>query len=300
MDISVIIVTYNSADQIAACLRSVISQSGVAFEIIVVDNASKDDTLAQLARFNVRVIASTENLGFGRGNNLGFTSSSGRYIYLLNPDACLEGNDALKKMCQAMDANPRWGIAGTRVCSPAGKVESPPAYRYPGQRHTRSDFSKLPGKIAWVLGGSLGIRREVFSVLGGFDSEFFHASEDTDLCLRARKQGWEIGSLEDVTVYHIGQASERGQDPYELCKHKITGMLRFRQKHYSMSDTLRLTRRDVYRAGFRMICHRVEAWFQPPQSQAWQKHRQYLAIWEVSRKFLRVKAIAYTDPIQVS
>lgn len=287
MDVSVIVVTYNSASCIRKCLASVFAQTGVPFECIVIDNASADDTRAAAAEFPVRLIASPENVGYGRGNNLGFAASSGRYVYLLNPDAQLDGSDALAKLCRAMDAHPRWGISGTLIRSPEGETESPPALQYPGQRHTRSDFSELPGKIAWVLGASLVVRREVFAALEGFDPGFFHASEDTDLCLRARKQGWEIGCVEAVTVRHIGQASERGLDPYELCKHKIAGILRFRGKHYSLPDTLRLTRRDAIRARFRMICHGLESWFKPPRSRAWQKYRQYLAIWEVSRNYLR-------------
>ena len=77
MDISVIVVTYNSADQIATCLQSVLAQTGVTFEVVVVDNASADNTLAQLANFEVRIIANQENVGFGRGNNLGFAASRG-------------------------------------------------------------------------------------------------------------------------------------------------------------------------------------------------------------------------------
>jgi GT2 family glycosyltransferase len=292
MDVSVIVVTYNSASCIRKCLTSVFAQTGVTFECVVVDNVSGDNSRTLAAEFPVRLIANAENVGYGRGNNQGFKASSGRYIYLLNPDAELEGNDALAKLCRAMDANPRWGICSTLIRSPEGDTESPPAYYYPGQRHTRSNFSELPGKIAWVLGASLMTRREVFTALEGFDSGFFHASEDTDLCLRARKQGWEIGYVDDVSVRHIGQVSERDVDPYELCKHKIAGMLRFRQKHYSPQDTLRLTRRDVYRARFRMFCHGLKSWFKPPRSIAWQKYRRYLAIWEVSRNFLRTNKLA--------
>ena len=124
MDISVIVVTYNSANQIATCLQSVLKQTGVTFEVVVVDNASADTTLSQLANFDVRVIANQENLGFGRGNNLGFVTSCGRYIYLLNPDARLVGKNSLTELCRIMDANPRWGMAGTLIRSADGKSTS--------------------------------------------------------------------------------------------------------------------------------------------------------------------------------
>src|SRR5580700_3382933 len=112
VDISVIIVTFNSAECITACVESVLAQTGISFEVIVVDNASVDHTPARLKNYSCRVISSAENLGFGRGNNLGFAASSGRYLYLLNPDARLMGTNSLAELCRRMDANPRWGMAG--------------------------------------------------------------------------------------------------------------------------------------------------------------------------------------------
>ena len=286
MDVSVIIVTYNSADAIAACLQSLMSQTGVTFETIVVDNASKDNTLAQLAGYQVHLIPSTENLGFGRGCNLGFNASRGHYVYLLNPDARLETNHALDTLCRMMNTHPEWGMAGTLVRSPTGHLESPPATEYPGQRHVRRDFSKLPGRIAWIIGASMVIRRELYEKLGGFDPGFFLYSEETDFCLRLRELGYEIGHVPDVTVRHIGGASAKLNDPYDLSAKKLKGLLRFRQKHYASEDCISLAKRDLLRARFRMIWYRILAGLQPPHSSAWQKNRRYRAIWEVSRDYL--------------
>lgn len=286
MDVSVIIVAYNSVNHIATCIQSVSAQSGATFETIVVDNASSDNTLALLAGFNARVIASRENLGFGRGNNLGFASSSGRYIYLLNPDAQLLERDALAKLCRNMDANRQWGMAGTRVLDAADHREIFPATEYPAQRHVRRDFSKLPGKIAWFLGASLVIRRELYEKLGGFDPGFFLYSEETDFCLRMRKLGFEIGHISEVTVEHVGHASEDAHDPYEVSARKLKGLIYFRQKHYPPADCVRLASRDMWRAGFRAVWNGLLARFQPVHSSAWRKYRNYHAIWKVSRDYL--------------
>lgn len=286
MDISVIIVTFNSADCIAACVESVLAQTAVTREVIVVDNASTDDTLARLKPLSCRVISSGENLGFGRGNNLGFTASSGRYIYLLNPDARLVGGDALATLCRRMDDSPRWGMAGTLVGSADGKSESPPAMDYPGARHVRRDFSKLPGKIAWIVGASMIIRRELYAKLGGFDPRFFLYSEETDFCLRLRELGFEIGQVREVAVSHVGAASEDTRDPYAVAARKLRGLLLFRQKHYAPEDCVRLARRDLRRACFRTIWNSFLAHFQPARSAAWRKSRNYRAIWEVSRDHL--------------
>ena len=272
VDISVIIVTFNSAECIAACVESVLAQTEVAFEIIVVDNASADDTLARLKNLNCRVVPSAENLGFGRGNNLGFAASSGRYIYLLNPDARLAGKNFLAELCHRMDAVPRWGMAGTLIRSADGHAESPPAAEYPGARHVHRDFSKLPGKIAWIMGASMIIRRELYEKLGGFDPGFFLYSEETDFCLRLRKLGFEIGHVSEVAVSHIGGASEDLRDPYDVSARKLRGLLRFRQKHYPPDDCVFLARRDLRRACWRMFWNGLLARLQP-RSTAWQKHR---------------------------
>jgi hypothetical protein len=258
----------------------------VAFEVIVVDNASADATLKELGGFNVQVIASRENLGFGKGCNLGFASSRGRYIYLLNPDACLEGTDTLAKLCLAMDANPRWGMAGTKVCSANGDEESPPATEYPAQRFVHRDFSKLPGNIAWIIGASMVVRRELYEKLGGFDPAFFLYSEETDFCLRMREAGFEIGHVPKVVVKHIGAASEDKRDPAELAARKLKGLIRFRQKHYPREDCIFLAKRDLHRARFRMFWNGLLARWQGPSSKSWQKQRQYYGIWQVSRDYL--------------
>ncbi len=191
------------------------------------------------------MISSGENLGFGRGCNLGFAASSGRYIYLLNPDARLTGNKSLAELCRRMDANPRWGMAGTLVLSADGKSENPPTTAYPGQRHVHRDFSVLPGNIAWIIGASMIIRRELYQKIGGFDPGFFLYSEETDFCLRLRELGFEIGHIAEVAIHHIGGASEIRRDPCEISARKLQGLLRFRQKHYPPADCVFLARRDL-------------------------------------------------------
>lgn len=282
--ISVIIVAYNSASCLRECIQSVLAQEKVPVEVIVVDNASGDDTVNVVRGFGdkVKLIANQDNQGFGRGCNQGFAASSGQFLYFLNPDACLIQPDALAQLACAMQSHPRWGLAATRVVSATGEGESPPSPTYPGQTHTRNDFASLPGKIAWVIGASMFIRRTVFDLLGGFDRDFFLYSEETDLCLRMRKIGYEIGLVNNVRVEHIGAVSERGRDPYEMWRRKTEGLHQFWKKHYSVSDVVGLVRRDLRRARFRMILNGILAAVQPQQSLAWQKQRRYRAIRDTS------------------
>ncbi len=291
IDISVIIVTYNSAECIDACVASVQMQTGVVFETIVVDNASTDDTLARLKGLSCQVIASPENLGFGRGNNLGFAGSRGRYIYLLNPDAKLMSPNALAELCRRMDTNERWGMAGTRIRSADGLPQGQPSPNYPGARFVHRDFSTLPGKIAWLKGASMVVRRELYEKLGGFDAGFFLYSEETDFCLRLRELGYEVGYIDEVTVHHIGGASEDLRDPYDVSSRKLRSLILFRQKHYPPADCVSLAKYDLRRACWRMIWNGLLARMRPARSVAWQKHRQYRAVWEASRDYLAAQKL---------
>lgn len=287
MDVSIITVTYNSAASIADCLNSVRAQQGMEHEILVIDNASSDETVSVVRGLeaNITLIENRENVGFGRGCNQGFTASRGRYIYLLNPDAQLIGTDALATLCRALSEHKQWGMAGSRVLSATGEKKSP-ATTYPDQSHVRKDFSQLPGEIAWVVGASMMVKREVYAELGGFDPDFFLYSEETDFCLRLRERGYEIGLVEDAAVRHIGGASESGRDPYEVWTRRSEGLHLFWQKHYPALDVEKLLRRNRYRARYRMLVNGWLARFRPPKSNAWQKHRRYRAVWESCSKSL--------------
>jgi N-acetylglucosaminyl-diphospho-decaprenol L-rhamnosyltransferase len=286
VDVSVIVVTYNSEGCIGACLGSILRQKGAPFETVVIDNASADDTLQKLRKEKVSVIESKENIGFGRACNLGFSQSKGKYILLLNPDAELVGEFALRDMCRNMEQNLHWGLAGTKVVSREGCLESPPAFEYPGQKYVNRDFSGLPGNIAWVIGASMVVRRDVFSRLGGFDPDYFLYSEETDLCLRTRETGYEVGWMEDVVAQHIGGDSERDTDPFDVACRKLNGLLTFRSKHYSREECIFLANQDRRRACFRMISNRIQASFKGRKSKPWAKHRTYRGIWETSKKYL--------------
>jgi GT2 family glycosyltransferase len=287
--VSSVVVTYNSAGCITACLESLQRQEQVHGEIIVVDNHSADDTVEMVCHCGpgIRLLTNQTNLGFGRACNQGADLSHGQFLFFLNPDAQVERPDGLWRLCQVMEQNPRWGLAGTRVLSTDGANEAAPAMDYPSQRHCRRDFSQLPGKIAWVLGASMFVRREIFAALSGFDPQFFLYSEETDLCLRVRQHGLEIGFVPEVTVRHIGQASERGNDQYETRLRSMTGLHRFWAKHYPQEDVLKMVRRDWFRASFRREWYALMARFGGPASRAWVKHREYAAVSEASRQFLQ-------------
>ena len=289
MDVTVIIVTYQSASCIGDCLDAVLAQDGIDAEVVVVDNASTDGTLDVVRRRkskHLRTIANTENLGFGKGCNQAFAGSHGKFIYLLNPDAQLVEPDVLSRLRRALGEHPEWGLAGTALIGADGTPEPPPETTYPGQLRAANDFAALPGKIAWVLGASMFVRRNVYDTLCGFDPDFFLYSEETDFCLRLRKQGYEIGYVADVQVRHIGGVSEDGSDPYDVWTRRTKGLHLFWSKHYAVEDVARLVEFDAARARRRMRLNSLLARLLPAKSKPWQKMRRYQGIYETSLKFL--------------
>jgi N-acetylglucosaminyl-diphospho-decaprenol L-rhamnosyltransferase len=290
IDVSVIVVTYNSADCIKTCLQSALGQEGVVIEAIVVDNVSADETIKTVRGIegNVRLLVNHENEGFGRACNQGVASCRGKYVMLLNPDAAFDDKYSLAKLCRAMERNSQWGVVGTTVTEADGSVDCPPSLSYPKQERTSRDFSALPGRIAWVFGASMLIKREVFLAVGGFDPEFFLTSEETDLCLRIRERGFEIGFVKEVAVRHMGAASERGKDPYDTWRLRAPGMYRFWAKHYPRKDARNLVRKDWLRARYRESVYRLFSWYAARESPVWQKYRRNKGIGDAAGAFLRV------------
>ncbi|MFH0953795.1 MAG: glycosyltransferase family 2 protein [Verrucomicrobiota bacterium] len=287
MDVSVSIVTYNSASTIRACLDSVLEQAGVASEIIVVDNKSTDHTLEVLRAYGdrVRVIASPQNTGFGAGHNLAARhASASRYQLVLNPDARLTQKDGLKRLVDWMDAHPECGLCGMRIMKDGRWV--PPKMHYPGARHVPLDCSPGPGEIAWVVGAGMMIRRAAFDKIGGFDEEFFLYGEETDLCLRLRKAGYAIGYNESVEVSHVGGVSEGATPTYELQLQRQQSLHRFYRKHYPPEVSRRIAERELRRSRYRLLVHSLGAKLFGQSEAARERREQYRAIVESCRRFL--------------
>jgi hypothetical protein len=251
MLMSVIIVNYNTASCVGACIESVLKQQGIAVEIIVVDNASTDYSLEILQKFgdHIRLISNAENVGFAKANNIAFQAiqqERSDYIFLLNPDAVLSSPNDLSLLWEWMQKRPLCGLASPRVLK--GTQESLPNKTYPGEAIAGYPFKQLPGEIAWVLGAAMTIPSAVYKAVRGFDEDFFLYGEDMDLCLRIRQLGYEIGYIPEVAVLHEGAVSERDVSWYERTLKKQKAMLLFYQKHYDRAVILDILRSDISRA----------------------------------------------------
>jgi GT2 family glycosyltransferase len=288
VDASVIIVNYNTGDILADCLRSVLSQTGVSFDVIVIDNASQDNSVTVLESFadSIEIILNGENSGFGKANNLAFQRSNGRYIFLLNPDALFTTSADLQNIVAFMDAHTEYGLAGTRLFKSQTQTEGHSFLSYPGQRYLTRSLPSLPGHIAWVLGASMIIRRNVYEQSRGFDEDYFLYGEEADLCLRIRKLGYAIGFCKNVVISHIGGASERSVDIEAIQIKKQRGLHLFYCKHYDPIDVVRLVKRDRRRALLRLALIKAKKMFFQLTERQRKRYCTYKAVFRCSTQFL--------------
>ncbi|MDO8588029.1 MAG: glycosyltransferase family 2 protein [Armatimonadota bacterium] len=254
-DITVSIVNWNTRDELANCLESVFAQEGADYEVIVVDNGSRDGSADMVAsRFpQVRLIANKDNRGFSRAQNQALAASRGRYVMMLNPDARIVESDSLAKLVAFGDSEPQIGVIGVRILNVDGSLQFS-ARRFPtlGAGVFRNTFlGRLFPKnryvkeylmtdwkhdevrdVDWVSGAALTVRREALEDIGSLDERFFMYCEDVDFCHRAHGKGWRVCYFPRSTVIHrIAASSDLAQIRMIYQFHR--SMRLFFQKHYS-------------------------------------------------------------------
>jgi N-acetylglucosaminyl-diphospho-decaprenol L-rhamnosyltransferase len=289
LDVSIVIVTYNTADMIGKCLASLGPETGLSREVFVVDNASTDGG-AEMVRSRyprVHLTVNAENRGFAAANNQVLPLCRGRYIYYLNPDAKLTDSHLLEECVRFMDKNPRIGLAGTRLINPDGSSQESISWTYPRQSFATSEIDGLHGAIACVLGASMIARTELIRRLGGFDEDFILYGEDQDLCLRIRRAGYEIGYIDSAAVIHFGGQSERQSAPVEVWKKKTRAEYLFYRKHYFPETIVKIRRADLLKACFRLITLTAMMPFRGDRVMAEGKRNKYRAIYETLRPLNR-------------
>ncbi len=275
-DISVIIISYNTADLIGPCLASVVSQTGCRQEIFVVDNASTDGGAAFIAANHptVHLAANEENRGFAAANNQVLPCCHGKYLLFLNPDTVLQ-KDCLAAAMAFMDAHPEMGLAGLQILNPDGSNQESVSYRYLSQRYTSGELAALPGKIAAVLGAAMIAPRRAIAAVGGFDEDFFLYGEDEDLCLRLRRRGFQIGYIPGARVLHFHGQSERRSTAAEVWRKKIRAEYLFYHKHYRPETIAKIARMELIKARWRIMTLRFWLPFAKDKNAARQKLAKY-------------------------
>lgn len=261
MDISVIIVSYNTADFTLACLASLTAATGDK-EIFIVDNASSDNTVDRIRQSfpGIILIQNEINNGFGAANNQAIKHCRGRYIIFLNPDTTIKP-DSLKKAVSFMDAHPNIGLAGARILNPDGSLQKSVSYRYPGEKKASGETAALQGEIACILGAFMIAPRTVINELKGFDEDFFLYGEEQDLAWRIRERGLAIGYIEDAEVFHWGGQSETDTPRASLFEKKLRAEYLFYEKHYTPRTIARIKREQRLKARYRLFTLKLTALF---------------------------------------
>jgi len=260
--ISIIIVNYNTGDLLVRCMDSIRAQADQACRVIVVDNASIDDSVERMrARYSeAHLIANKRNLGFAAANNQAIGKTRDNLLFFLNPDTELQPG-CLKAIREFMVSHPVVGLAGPAIINDDGSPHSSVEYSYPGARYQPGLFEKLPGDIAWILGAALVARREVITEIQGFDERFFLYAEDIDLCLKIRQQGWSLALISKAKVMHIEGQSEKQAPFIEVMERKIRSELIFLNKYYKINIVRKIGRIRLLEAWWRILCLRTAAVF---------------------------------------
>ncbi len=256
--VSVIIVNYNSGVRVSECVASVLRFNPMA-EVIVVDNASTDNSMAQLQAIcpiesRLNLILSDENRGFSAANNTGVSIASGESLLFLNPDCVLEP-DTIDILLEVLHSDDDVAMVGGFVMNPDGSEQvgarraiptpwrtfvkvsglSCLSHRYPRlftefNLHKQT-LPKEPIDVEAISGACMLVSREAYEHVGGMDEEYFLHCEDLDWCMGFRAEGWKILFVPAARLVHYSGSCSKAR-PVFVEWHKHKGMVRFYRKFF--------------------------------------------------------------------
>lgn len=228
MDVSIIIVNYNTCTITKQCIDSIFKETkDIKFEIILVDNDSEDNSYETFSKDKrIKFISSNINLGFGRANNLGYKNSKGKYIFLLNSDTIIF-NNAIKLFYDYLEAqNDDVAGVGTLLKSPDKEVVGNSFGKFPTlksslktilsiyarkkiQQNNDKNSADIDGTffVDYIIGADLFLRRKVIEELGLFDPDFFMYFEETEMQYRYTKNGYRFKIFPEPNIIHLECAS---------------------------------------------------------------------------------------------
>ena len=265
MDVSIIIVNYNSANVIVDCIESIFQKTkDLSYEINVVDNASPDssaDTIESRFGDRINLIRSDKNLGFGKANNLGASHALGKYLFLLNPDTVLI-NNAIKELHVFMETHLEAGVAGGNLFG-ADQMSAAPSFcrtfdSIESERKNSSWYKIISEKVkqkmkttgrpfknefnysedcievAYVFGADMMISSALFDKIGGFDKDFFMYAEEAELQWRIQKEGYKIYNVPSARIVHLEGMSIKQQNAFseQQFKWRMESTLKYFEKCY--------------------------------------------------------------------
>lgn len=250
MELSILIVNWNTRDLLAQCLESVYAYPpNVGFEVIVVDNNSSDGSASMVReKFpHITLLENDANVGFAKANNQAIAQSHGGHKLLLNPDTLVQP-DALTVLVSFMRENPTVGAAGSLLLNSDGTLQTscfpaPTLFRelwglfhfdklIPLANYRMNDWPHdKPRPVDTIRGACMIIRGDVLDRIGALDEDYFMYSEEVDLCLRLRRKGWQIYWVPQARIIHFGGQSTQ-QAAVRMFIQLYRGKLQYFRKNY--------------------------------------------------------------------
>jgi GT2 family glycosyltransferase len=275
--VSVVILTYNSADFILLCLEALELQTYENREIIVVDNASRDGTLrlVEESPYTPKIVRSETNLGCAGGNNLGWHAAKGDIIVFLNPDTVPTKN-WLENLIAPFLSRSDVVITGSKLYYPnSHRIQHAGGILYPNAMCDHFGNGELDHgqydelrEVDYVTGAAIAVRRDFLQSMGGFDEDYFPAYyEETDLCYRARRKGFGVLYVPTAVVYHCESPILKKLSP-SFYRTFYRSRIRFLLKNYSLKDWL-----------FRFVPFEIKWFLAIPEARG-TRLLQFRAYWE--------------------
>ncbi len=232
VDVSVVIVNWNSVDYLRSCLATLFARTRAAVVIVVIDSGSLDGCDRMLAEHypQVKFIQSLDNLGFAKANNRAVDECTGEYVLFLNPDTELVG-PAIDTLFRAMQGLPECGAAGGMLLNSDGSIQSSSIQAMPTILNKLLDFDFLkqrwpraklwgmaplfqemvePREVEAISGAALMVKRRTLEQVGRFSEDYFMYAEDVDLCQKLRLAGYHNYYVPQARLIHHGGSSSKG------------------------------------------------------------------------------------------
>jgi GT2 family glycosyltransferase len=295
VDWSILIVNWNTSGSLYDCLLSISRwPPDSAYEVIVVDNASSDDS-PQIVREqfpSVRLIENQENVGFAAASNQAIRRAQGRYLVLLNSDTEVRPG-ALDTLVQFMDAHPRAGAAGARLLNPDGSLQpSCHPMLTPGREFWSLLFldrllrratypmhrwdPSIPRQVEAIKGACLLLRREALEEVGLLDDSYFMYTEEVDLCYRLHRAGWELWWVPRAEVVHHEAQSTR-QAAEKMYIQLYRSKVQFYRKFGGQRRAQRFKRLVRLAYGARLVAAKLGSFLSPRLEEQARIYKQLLA-----------------------
>lgn len=253
-DLSIVIVSFNTREILTDCVKSVIKNtSGIEYEIIIVDNGSKDGSLERIKELEkkypqVSLIDAKVNIGFGKANNLGAKKAKGRYLLFLNSDTLIFDN-AINESLDVIKNIPKGGVFSCKLLNADKSVQASGGH-FPtlgnvfawqffiddipfigsliSSFHPQLSSYNRDKQMDWVTGAFMIIPKKAFDVVGGFDENIFMYTEEMELCFRLKKLGYKTVYQNTPAIIHLGGSS--GGSVLALAS-EVKNMIYFWKKH---------------------------------------------------------------------